>query len=65
MIVFFLGHLVQALKAENVLCKTDNFLSKNVQRQKRTKSLTMQNKQVLYGDEGNKTKEFSLTAGVG
>lgn len=25
----------------------------------------MQNKQALYGEEGNKTKEFSLTAGVG
>lgn len=25
----------------------------------------MQNKQVLYGDEENKTKEFSLSAGGG
>lgn len=29
------------------------------------KRLTIQNKHMLYGDEGNKTKEFSLTAGVG
>lgn len=58
-----LGHFTQALKAENVLCETDNFL--NVQRQECIKSLTTQNKQELYGDEENKTKEFSLTAGVG
>lgn len=51
----------------NVFCEMNNFRIK-IPRQKHTKkeekkSLT-ENKQVLYGDEGNKTKEFSLTAGV-
>lgn len=51
---------IQAQKAKNIICDYSEVKmskDKNVQK-------VWRYKQVIYGNNGNKTKEFSLTAGA-